>query len=994
MMKFYKPEGPVPGKGQELRTNIQRLFIRTVSILTLVVLYIGIYALPATAQDREITGTVTDEHNETLIGVSVKVKNSQRGTVTDLLGKYRITASTGDSLQFSYLGYLVSTRVVGASSVINISLSPDDKRLSEVVVTGYSTQTRSQLTGSIAQISADKLTDATSPSVASLIQGKVPGVSVVSSSGRPGSGAQIRVRGRSSINSGIEPLWVVDGVIMHGVPNLNPADIENISILKDASSASLYGSRGANGVIVVTTRVPKGSKGEINASIKTGISTFNTGEFALMNANQLVEYYGMFANQSAVPGWFSPNLASTNTNWLRIGSQDAPTTEVDLSYSGSTDRTKVYIAGNSFREEGTVKGYQYNRYSARANLDYKISEKLSIQPKISGTYTSGSDQQHSVYEMYRNLPWDAPYSASGEIVNPRVNGTTWYGRDLSNYLYNLQWNKSASNIANLLVNGDFLYKISNEFSFKSTNNVTYYHSDASSYVDPKATNGVADQGRLSNSMAKRITRFTNQLLRFNKAFDRHTVNALVSYEYSDYKYNDVSATGKGIVPGITIIGATSEPTTISGTANDYAFQSALFNATYDYSDRYAAQFSFRRDGSSRFGNESQYGNFFSVGAAWNIHNESFFKARQVHYLRLKAAYGGVGNTPNSLYPQYELYSLSAQYNGLPTAFPSSLGNSTLTWEKTYDTNLGVELGLFDRLDLAVEVYNKNTSNLLHFVPLPAISGYSGFYDNIGAVQNRGIEASLGARILSSPKGFNWRLDFNIGKNVNKVKELYQGKDQVSGNQIYKQGEDINTFYMRKWVGVDPATGNPQWEAVNQTSGEVTTTGNYTAASLQMVGKGTPDFFGGFNSNMSYKGVRLESTFAFSSGGLVYHGQRETFDSDGAYPTYNQVVLKSGWSRWTPENPNATHPRAYFGGNNRSNGPSSRYLEDQSFFRMRNVTLSYTLPQAIVSRLKAKGISAYFSGDNLMTLTQFSGLDPETIDYPLPKRFMFGLNLTL
>ncbi|WP_200976006.1 SusC/RagA family TonB-linked outer membrane protein [Echinicola sp. 20G] len=951
---------------------------------------------------KDVSGKVIDITGEPLLGVSILVKGTTTGTVTDLDGSFSLTGIDENAvLQFSFIGFKSKEVSVSGLSELEVVLEEDAQGLEEVVVTGYTSQKRENLTGSIAVVDGDKLKDITSPNVGNMLQGKMAGVDIVTSSGTPGALPTIRIRGKNSIRSSVDPIWVVDGVIWHGTPNLNPSDVESISVLKDAASAALYGSRGANGVVVVTTKSAKGADvSSFNLSAKTGVSLFNTGGFKISNSQEMYDLWGQFPNQNAVPDYYTEDLLNTDTDWLDVGTQAGTVQDYNLSYSGTSGKARIYTTGNYFKEEGSVKGYTYERLSGRFNVDYDVSEKFTFKPKLAATYTTTENRQHSIYDMYRNLPWDNPYDEAGNVVNPQSGDVTWYGRDNRNYLYDLQWNYSDNATFNILANMDFQYDITDNLSFISTNNITYYNSEGFSYTDPRSNGGLADNGRISNSMAKRITRFTNQMLSYTKSFDDHFINALVAYEYSDYVYNDLSATGKGIVPGATIISSTSEPTTIGGTKNDYAFQSYLLNANYGFKSKYNAQISFRRDGASRFGENKKYGNFFAISGSWNIHRESFFSSKAFSYLRLKAAYGGVGNTPSSLYPQYELYSLDAQYNGDPAAIPTTLGNDNLTWEKTYDSNIGVEFGLWNRLDGVLEVYNKSTSGLLHFVPLPNISGYDGYYDNIGGVRNSGIEFTLGADVLQTASGFNWRLDFNIGKNINEITELYEGRSQVSGQTIIEEGENIDTWYMRKWAGVNPEDGTPQWETVDPSTGEVSITGSYSAASLQKVGTSTPDFFGGLSSYMQFKNFYLNATMAYSHGAMVYHSARELFDSDGAYPTYNFMQLQDGWSRWTPENPNATHPQPIYGGNNNAHKASSRYLEDASFIRMRNVTLGYTIPTHITNAWKINGLSAYISADNLFTITDYSGLDPEAAvngdnssPYPLPRRISFGVNLS-
>lgn len=989
-------------------------------LLLLLLCFLGITR--TMAQQEEIRGKVVNLTGEPLPGVSVIEKGEPaNGTQTNAEGFFSIQLSgNSNTLLVTYIGFESQEVSVQNEEEVTITLTEDVSALEEVVVTGYGTQKRQNLTGSIATVSSEKLNDITSPNIANMMQGKVAGVDVTANTGRPGAQPTLRIRGKSSIRSSVDPLWVVDGVIWQGVPNLNPQDVESMTVLKDAAAAALYGSRGANGVMVVTTKSAKGEgTSTINANAKTGVSVLNTGGFQIMDAQQLYDYYGQFANPGSIPTYFTPDLLNTNTNWVDRSSQHGRNQDYNLSYMGSTEKARIYAGGNYFKEEGSIKGYSFERFSGRMNVDYQISKKLTIKPKIMATYTATDDRQHSLYDMFRYMPWDKPYDDDGTVVNPQAAGVTWYGRDRQNYLYDLQWNYTKGSNVNGLANIDFQYDITDHLSFISTNNITYTNAESLGYTDPRSNAGLADKGRITDVITKRTTRFTNQMLNYQNTFGKHNINALAAYEFNDYRYNDVSATGRGIVAGATTINAASEAMDIGGTNFDYAFQSVLFNANYGYDNRYNLQVSFRRDGASRFGEKHKYGNFYAISGSWNIHNESFFNVDKVDYLRAKAAHGSVGNTPQSLYPQYELYSLAAQYSGLPAAFPSQIGNDELTWERTFDTNLGVEFGLFQRLEGVLEVYNKNTSGLLHFVPLPAVSGFSGYWDNIGAVRNRGIEFTLGADIFKS-SDLSWRIDMNIGRNVNRITELYNDSRQISGHRIIEVGSDIDTWYMRKWAGVNPEDGTPQWEAVHAENGDVAITGSYDQATLQQIGTSTPDFYGGFGTSVNYKNVFLNANFSYSKGAMVYNVGRELFDSDGAYPTYNQMLLKSGWSRWTPDNPNATHPQLVYGGNLNSHRPSSRYIEDASFLRLRNITAGYRFPEKIIKALRLKGLDAYVSIDNLLTFTGYSGVDPEaaingsmlfpsdnpenTTDfqeasdnaspYPLPRRFTFGVNVSL
>lgn len=951
------------------------------------------------AQEKTITGKVLDAETGTpMPGVSVLVKNTTRGVVTGIDGEYSIEVEPTAILIFSFIGY-ETLEVKASQSPQEVTLVPSIEQLQEIVVVAYGSKKKADVTSSVTSIDSKELTDVTSPDVSTMLQGKAPGVQVVSGSGQPGSMPAIRIRGIASLNGSVSPLWVVDGAIYHGTPNLNPNEIQSISVLKDASATALYGSRGANGVIVVTTNQAQTGQSKLTFSTRTGFSHFNQGNFEVMNSAQLYDYYGQFANQASIPSEITDDVLNNDYNWFDHGTQTGIVQDHTLGFTAGTDRSRTFISLGYYDETGTIKGYEYDRVSFRLNHDYNVSDRLTLKPKIAANYSKRDNKQHSLYQMYTNLPWDAPYSETGEIINPQEPEVTWYGRDRSNYLHDLQWNYSKGTEFNLFSNLDVELDLFKNLTFISTNNITLYGSDSKSYTDPASNSGKANDGELYTYSAKRITRFTNQMLKYSNSFGSHNLNVLVAYEYNDYVFENMDATGYGLISGTEILNNAAKPADVGGFKNDYALQSFLFNADYGYADRYLAQFSIRRDGASNFGKNNQYGTFYSVSAGWNIHNEAFFNITAINSLKLRGSYGAVGNRPSSLYPQYDLFSLGFTYNGVPATTPSQLGNEDLAWEKSYQTNIAIDASLFDRVNFSVEYYNKNTSDLLYFVLLPSTSGYTGYWENIGGVKNTGIESMVSVDILKKDD-LTWNIGFNIGSNKNEITELFEGEDIDRGTKISREGEDYNSWFMNKWLGVDPDTGAPLWEVVDPETGEVSQTSDYNQATKQIVGNSSPDFYGGFSTQVSYKGLTLSANFAFSKGGEIYNASRELYDSDGAYPTYNQQVLADGWNRWEKPGDQATHPQAFYGGNNLSNKTSSRYLEDASYLRMRNIRLGYTLPEALISKIKMSNAEVYLSGDNLLTFTKFSGMDPEVgIDgyystlYPVSKRIAIGINVS-
>lgn len=957
--------------------------------------------MAAPQQTVKIKGQITDKTNkETIIGASVVVKGTTVGAATDIDGNYQLDVPAGATIIVSYIGYLTQEIQVGNQTTINIALAEDSKQLDEVIVVGYTVQKKSNITSSIKNIDGDKLKDVTTSNVSSMLQGKVAGVQVYSGGGAPGEAPAIRIRGKSSIGSSVAPLWVVDGVIQASEPNLtlNPNDIESMSVLKDAAATSLYGSRATNGVIVVTTKRAKQGTSQININARLGVGQVTNGKFDLMNSREIAENWKKM-------GMTAPSVAETvDYDWWKKGTQNALTQDYSISFSGGNEKLQSFISGGYYKEEGVIKGQDIERFRILANIDYQIKDWLKIKPKVMASYTfNNKNGVPDMYTLYTLLPFDSPYYEDGTIVNPTDirPGHVWYGRDESNYMYDAQWDYNKTKELRVQGNFDFDIRITDWLTFNSMNNIQISNWKEISYTDPRSTGGNATNGSLYNLRENWQGKFSNQMLRFNKSFGSEwNVSALVAYEYSDFYSDKLTATKEGFFPGSEIMDNASQLREITGIMSDWALSSVLSNANVSYSNRYFLQVSFRNDGSSRLSKENRRGSFFSVSGGWNISNEKFMQKESISWLdelKLRVSYGGVGNLPDANYPQYDLYNLTFAYGGLNGLFPSQRGNANLTWEKSYETNIGLDVRMFDRVTLNADFYIKNTSGLVYNVALPAVSGFESYWDNVGAIKNTGVELTAGVDILKNT-GFKWSMDVNWGLNRNKVEELYGGKDMVSGSQVRREGYDINSWYMRKWAGVDAANGDPLWEVVDK-EGNVTTTNSYNAATLQIVGRATPDFSGGFNSNMSYKGISLNMNWGFVYGNDIYHNDRELFDADGAYSNFNQMKLADDWSRWEKPGDNATHPKLVNGGNRNSNKTSSRYLEDGSYLRLKNLTLAYQIPGNLLSKIGCTGATVMVSGDNLLTFTKYSGRDPEVSEkgegyhqYPNVRKFVVGLNL--
>lgn len=978
------------------------------------------------AAQQAVSGTVKDANGLGIPGVTVTVKGTTKVTSTDNSGNFSIQAKTGDVLVINFIGYTTKEVTVTGASLGNITLSESSETLGELVVVGYSVQKKESLTGSLSTISGDKLKNVTSPNVQNLLAGKAPGLFVAPGSGRPGSVGAVIIRGQATLNGTTSPLWVIDGVIVGSSPGeINPEDIENLTVLKDAASTAIYGSQGANGVVVVTTKRAKSGQMSIDVSSRAGLTTLTNGNLEVMNGAELYDYYASFANASSIafPRW-KPELRNSNFDWWDLATKQGFNQNHNISIQGGTEKLQSFLSVGYYDESGAVRGYDYERYNFRLNTVYKPFEWLTIKPSIVGSRRAVDDKQYSVTSMYSNLPWDSPYDANGNLVGHR--SSLWVNSASTNYLYDLQWNKSANTNYEFMGNFDFDIKINKNFTFSSVNNYRYNAYAGSSYTDPRSNGGQSVNGRITDYRSEYTRRYTNQILRYQNLWGKHDFNALAGYEFNDYSAKTLDAYGTGIVPGFEVLDVTAKPERTKGAISEWAMQSLFFNSNYAYDGKYLLQFSVRRDGASNFG--VKYGNFFSVGAGWNIHRENWFKLSQINNLKLRAAYGTVGNRPTSLYPQFDLYAVntSASYNGIPGLLIAFPGNKDLTWEQTYTTGVGLDLAAFNnRLRLNLDYYVKNTDNIITGVRISGLTGVNLMDQNVGEMKNKGIEVNLGGDIIRT-SDFKWSLDINLGHNKNKLTDIYKtrnadgtytAKDIIqddklgvagSASRLLKIGIPVDTYYLKEWAGVNPADGKPMWYIVTRdASGKETartTTSDYSKATFEILDKASPDIFGGITTSLSWKNFDMNAVFGYSIGGKVYNYSRQEYDSDGTYTDRNQMKLMDGWSRWQKPGDVATHPVARYNNQDKGNLVSSRFIESNDFFRLRSLALGYHVN---LKKYKIKNLRVFLTGENLFVITKYSGVDPEipTSDggtvlfstgpavYPMTRKFMLGLNVS-
>lgn len=969
-------------------------------------------------QDNTCTGVVLDQNGESVIGASVVVKGTTNGGITGIDGDFIISnVKKGDVIVISFVGY-AEQQIVWDGKPMKVILKEDTETLDEVVVVGYGVQRKSSITGSIASVKSDKLKTVTTPSVANMLQGKVAGVVVTPTSGRPGAGVSIRVRGTGSLRGNTEPLWVIDGVVGDAMADLNPNDIESISILKDGSATALYGSRGANGVVQVVTKRATTGGSSFDASVKFGISQLQKGNLEMMNGAEYYDYLvTAYTNAGTLQDqqWLQPYLKEQNFDWWDFATQNALTQNYNIGYKYGNDRIKSYISADYYTEEGAIKGYDYDRFTLRVNTDYIVNDRLTLRAKLSTSYKETFDQQYGLsHTSY--TPWDTPYDSQGNVkigtegrpskedaatADPR---DYWYSDGSSNWLYNnrLNWGKSRSNAMDIGVGFD--YKIFDWLTFVSNNKVGLSNSYGENYYDPMAVGQESLQGTIYNSNSNVRTIYTSQLLRFLKTFnDVHEINAYLGYDYDEYRYYSMTGQASQMFQGNEILNGGVANPKVGGTKVEKKNAAYYFNGNYSYDNKYLFQVMFRVDGSSQFGANKRWAPFWSVGGGWSMHKEEFMSnLKWVNELKPRISYGISGNLPDGAYEWATMLASTTQYGSKVGLYSNYLGNPDLSWEETATLDFGLDVRLFDRLSIVFDYYHKDVKNLIYLKHLPAVTGYNRQTANNGKMTNQGFEVTVTPEIIRT-KDLYWDVSFNLGYNKNEITYLPDGDELTS--QATAVGYPYRNWYLREWAGVDSQTGTPLWFKVDE-EGNKTVTGDYNQATRVLLDEvPTPKFNGAISTNLTWKGFTLNANFTFATGAKIYNGQRAgALDRDCGRNSQPPMKLKDGWSRWEKPGDIATHPQLIDGGNNGADRESTRYLENGDYFKLKSLSLAYSFPKRWLEPLGVKSANLSVGGENLFTITSFSGQDPEILyssdyngsagsfGYPTVRRFTLGLSV--
>lgn len=1029
------------------------------------------------AQEKIVTGTVIDNNGVPIPGANIIINGTTRGTVTDFDGHYTINASEGQTLVFTSMGFNEQRHVVGSSNTINVTLI-EGVALDEVFVVAYGTATKETYTGSASVVRSNSIKDVPTASFQDALVGKAPGVSVTKGSGQVGSSTSIQIRGIGSMNASTQPLYVIDGVpvssgnsgqlsdqilVTNNIMNtLNPTDIESITILKDAAASALYGSRAANGVVMITTK--RGKTGEPRITIKssTGFSpSWATDNFEAASTQENVNYlYRVFHDYNTSAGrddafassnaisrlntkfnkhgyYFEANGTGVDENILIKGMTDgienregryfdwedayfrtAINQSHDISVSGGDDKTNYYTSLSYSKDEGRIRINENERISGRVNLEQKIGKHFEFSAKvnIAQTELSGFNDSRNIssnyYEQTRNLLWGLYWPTDYKTGEP------WTARFGSlaqnNVYYDNEWENSSRTLRVSAIEGlkvNILPELNVQTLFSYDNIETKDHL----YYSRLHYNGQG-LGTVSEMSTNTKSLVSSTTLNYAKGFGAHQLNFLAGYEVEKNETEYIRATGKDLPSSNLHTVATAGDTDATAYYWGNNMMSILSRLEYSFDNKYFISGSFRRDGSSKLGPDSRWGNFWSVGGSWNINKESFLQdVEAINALSLRASYGVNGTLPPSNYGWRSLTGYGAKYMETAGGALSNVADESLSWETNYAADVALEFGLFkNRIYGSIEYFTRDSKDLLQSVPISRITGFSSTLKNIGSIRNKGVEIALGGDIIRS-NDVTWSASVNASFIDSKVIKLSEGADIIWVNDsdataqyIYREGQSTLAFYGYEYAGVDPANGLSRYyvnDPNNPTAGDFQLNGrgatyNFNNANYTIIGDGIPDVFGGINTQVSYKGFSLGLDFIYKLGGKLYDGAEKDVADDGYY--WERIRSKYAYDdMWTDQNPNGSLPKV--SGNDLTDAiqKSGRHIYDASFIRLKNIRLNYDVPSTLVKSMGIDSVRLYVVGTNLLTFSKYKNADPEVGQYaargwetPYMKNYTFGIELSL
>lgn len=987
------------------------------------------------SRKKRVTGVVKDVMGEPLIGANVVEKGrSTNGVITDFNGKFTLEVDESASLVVSYIGYLAQDIPTKGKGDFHIILKEDTNTLDEVVVTGYGDFKKATYTGSASVLTTEKLEALPVVSVGQMIESNIPGISVVAgTSSQPGAKTTLRVRGVASMNASTEPLYVLDGVPipsydlsnftsmseaggMGFIETLNPADIESITVLKDAASASLYGAKGANGVVLITTKKGKEGKLRVNMAAKYGITDFAYTYRPLMGGEERREliHEGLvnFQLDKGVSEQEAQQYADANidqyakrlpqgySDWESALFKTGYQQDYNLSASAGNQNSSFIGSLGYTKQTGVSLNSEMERFTGRVDASNKY-KKVEFGMNASFSWTKnvhlpeGKFYGSAIYASKVNLTPSTPiYNEDGTYASGYRENNGY------NPILEAEVNDYYARTVRAMGTAKITYNVWDNLKVSSVFTVDYSLTKDFFFQSPDGRDGATYQGRGRMQMTDRIRYTSQNNLTYSKTFGKHSVSAVTAFEVMKYDYEDLYAAKKTYGQDInTSLGNAADPIDADQKLQEDALMSYVASVNYSYDDKYYASFSFRRDGSSRLSPDTRWGNFWSLSASWRLSQERFMQPLKsvLSDLKLRASYGVNGNLPSSYYGYQSTYTTGAFYSGKPSPWESTLGNEELTWEKNYALNLGLDIGLFSRVNVSLDWYTRTTKDLLMSKQLNSISGFSSLLTNVGQMRNTGVELEVRSNNIKT-KDFSWTTAFNLSHNKNKILKLADLPWFVDGRYVRKEGYPFNTIYLREYAGVDPETGsalyydNQQDENGNYTKNKVTDPGQASPIPLKDI---TPTISGGFMNTFNYKFIDLSFNLSYSFGGYSYDNASYILQDDG----YSVISNKSTEQRrrWQKPGDITDVPRFVYGNKKGGNYNSSRAIHSTDHIRLKSLILGLNAPKAWLQKLGIGNARIYFSGTNLLTWAAYDQYDPEmsgVVGFYTPplKTYAFGLEL--
>lgn len=987
------------------------------------------------SRKKRVTGVVKDVMGEPLIGANVVEKGrSTNGVITDFNGKFTLEVDESASLVVSYIGYLAQDIPTKGKGDFHIILKEDTNTLDEVVVTGYGDFKKATYTGSASVLTTEKLEALPVVSVGQMIESNIPGISVVAgTSSQPGAKTTLRVRGVASMNASTEPLYVLDGVPipsydlsnftsmseaggMGFIETLNPADIESITVLKDAASASLYGAKGANGVVLITTKKGKEGKLRVNMAAKYGITDFAYTYRPLMGGEERREliHEGLvnFQLDKGVSEQEAQQYADANidqyakrlpqgySDWESALFKTGYQQDYNLSASAGNQNSSFIGSLGYTKQTGVSLNSEMERFTGRVDASNKY-KKVEFGMNASFSWIKnvhlpeGKFYGSAIYASKVNLTPSTPiYNEDGTYASGYRENNGY------NPILEAEVNDYYARTVRAMGTAKIAYNVWDNLKVSSVFTVDYSLTKDFFFQSPDGRDGATYQGRGRMQMTDRIRYTSQNNLTYSKTFGKHSVSAVTAFEVMKYDYEDLYAAKKTYGQDInTSLGNAADPIDADQKLQEDALMSYVASVNYSYDDKYYASFSFRRDGSSRLSPDTRWGNFWSLSASWRLSQERFMQPLKsvLSDLKLRASYGVNGNLPSSYYGYQSTYTTGAFYSGKPSPWESTLGNEELTWEKNYALNLGLDIGLFSRVNVSLDWYTRTTKDLLMSKQLNSISGFSSLLTNVGQMRNTGVELEVRSNNIKT-KDFSWTTAFNLSHNKNKILKLADLPWFVDGRYVRKEGYPFNTIYLREYAGVDPETGsalyydNQQDENGNYTKNKVTDPGQASPIPLKDI---TPTISGGFMNTFNYKFIDLSFNLSYSFGGYSYDNASYILQDDG----YSVISNKSTEQRrrWQKPGDITDVPRFVYGNKKGGNYNSSRAIHSTDHIRLKSLILGLNAPKAWLQKLGIGNARIYFSGTNLLTWAAYDQYDPEmsgVVGFYTPplKTYAFGLEL--